>query len=542
MTLKEEIQKIIKGDADDSDKTLNEYSTDASLFRVMPSLVVFPKSVEDIKKLVKFVGEEKKKKKGRNISLTARSGGTDMTGGPLTESIVLVFTRYLNNLIEVGKDYAIVEPGMYYRDFEKETLKKDLFMPSYPASREICAIGGIVSNNAGGEITLRYGKTDRYVDTIYAVLADGNEYEFYRVTEEELKKKMLLKTFEGKIYKEIFELIEKNYDILQKAKPDVTKNSSGYALWDVYDKKNKTFDIAKIMVGSQGTLGIFTKIKFKLIHPQKVSKLLIIFLKDFSLIGELSSVISPLKPETFEAYDDNTIKLAIRFFPKILQKIKGNIFKIIFRTLPEFWILLTSGIPKMVMLIEFNANTEDEASNQTEKAKKIIEEEFKGKIKIRLTKSNEEARAFWVVRRESFNLLRKHVGGLRTAPFIDDFSVKSDKLPEFLPKLYKIMSKYKMIYTIAGHIGDGNFHIIPLMNLADPKSKLIIEKLSKEVYNLILSFDGTITSEHNDGIIRTPFLRQMYGDRVCELFAETKKIFDPLDIFNPGKKVPIPGN
>jgi len=537
MTLKEEIQKIIKGDADDSDKTLNEYSTDASLFRVMPSLVVFPKSVEDIKKLVKFVGEEKKKKKGRNISLTARSGGTDMTGGPLTESIVLVFTRYLNNLIEVGKDYAIVEPGMYYRDFEKETLKKDLFMPSYPASREICAIGGIVSNNAGGEKTLRYGKTDRYVDTIYAVLADGNEYEFYRVTEEELKKKMLLKTFEGKIYKEIFELIEKNYDILQKAKPDVTKNSSGYALWDVYDKKNKTFDIAKIMVGSQGTLGIFTKIKFKLIHPQKVSKLLIIFLKDFSLIGELSSVISPLKPETFEAYDDNTIKLAIRFFPEILQKIKGNIFKIIFNTLPEFWILITSGIPKLVLLVEFSGQTTEEVNSYVKIAKKTIEEKVKGKFKMRIIKSDEEARAFWVVRRESFNLLRQHVRGLRTAPFIDDFSVRALHLPEFLPRLYEILNQYKILYTIAGHVGDGNFHIIPLMDLSDHKSIEIIKTLSKKVYDLVLEFNGTITSEHNDGIIRTPFLLQAYGGEVYGLFEKTKYIFDPLNIFNPGKKV-----
>lgn len=537
MTLKDEIKKLIDGDVDDSEETLNTYSTDASIFCVKPSLVVFPKSAEDIKKLVKFTTAQKKK--GRNISLTARSAGTDMTGGPLSESIVLVFTKYLNHLLEIGHDYAIVEPGMYYRDFEKETLKKDLFMPSYPASREICAVGGMVSNNAGGEKTLRYGKTANYVDTVHVVLSDGNEYKFSKISEKDLKKKILLKTEEGRIYKELFKIVDKNYDALQKAKPDVHKNSSGYALWDVYDKKTKTFDIAKLLVGSQGTLGIFTKIKFKLIHPQKYSKLLIIFLKDFSLLGELSKIISPLNPETFEAYDNNTIKLAIKFFPEILKRIKGNIFKIILKTLPEFWILITGGIPKLVLLAEFSAESLEEANKAVENAKKEIENKMGGKLRMRITGSEEESRAFWVVRRESFNLLRQHVRGLRTAPFIDDFSVRAERLPEFLPRLYDILDNYKILYTIAGHVGDGNFHIIPLMDLSKQESIEIIKKLSKEVYDLVLEFNGTITSEHNDGMIRTPFLLQAYGKEVYDIFKKVKIIFDPLNIFNPGKKVGI---
>ncbi len=533
--LTEEIKKLIEGDVDDSPETLKEYSTDASLFFVKPVIVVFPKSVEDIKKLVKFVAEEKKN--GRDISLTARSAGTDMTGGPLTESIVVSCTRYLNHFIEMGEDYAVVEPGMYYRDFEKETLKKDLFMPSYPASRAICAMGGIVSNNAGGEKTLRYGKTERYVDTVYMILADGNEYAFSKISEEELQQKMVLPTLEGKVYKEIFELINQNYDLIKNAKPNVTKNSSGYALWNVYNKEAKTFDLAQVIVGAQGTFGIMTKAKIKLIHPMKASKLLIIFLKDFSLIGELSKIVLPLNPETFEAYDDNTIKFAIKFFPEILQRIKGGIFKIIWSTLPEFWILLTSGIPKMILLVEFSGESQEEVELKAKVAKEAIEKKLSGKLKMRISQSKEETQAFWVVRRESFNLLRKHVRGLRTAPFIDDFSVRADRLPEFLPKLNKILKQYKILYTIAGHIGDGNFHIIPLMDMTDPKSIEIIKTLSKKVYDLVLEFDGTITSEHNDGIIRTPFLRQAYGDEVYGLFEKTKNIFDPLNIFNPGKKV-----
>lgn len=540
MTLAEEIKSFIEGDVETSEEVLNQYATDASLFFVKPALVVFPKTTEDIKKLVTFVSEEKKK--GRDISLTARAAGTDMTGGPLTESIVLVFTKYLNHLLEIGDDYAIVEPGMYYRDFEKETLKHNLFMPSYPASREICAIGGIVANNAGGEKTLSYGKTAKYVDTIYMVLADGNEYAFSKMTEKELKKKMSLKSFEGKVYKQLFELINQNYETVKNARPDVTKNSSGYALWDVYDKEAGVFDLAKLLVGSQGTFGIFTKIKFNLVHPPKTSKLLLIFLKDFSSVGELSRIILPMHPETLECYDEKTFKLALKYFPEILHKIHRNIIRIILKTLPEFWIILLMGsLPKLIVLAEFTGETEEEVMQKVHTAKEALEKKLGNKIRTRIAYSEEEAREFWVIRRESFNLLRQHANkNMNTACFIEDFSVRATKLPEFLPKLYEILGKYKILYTFAGHIGDGNFHIIPLMNLEDPKSKKIVDELSREVFDLTFTYNGTTSAEHNDGIIRTPYLRQQYGDEVYSLFEKTKQIFDPLNIFNPGKRSMVP--
>lgn len=531
----EEIKNLIDGEVDDSPETLLKYSTDASIFFVKPSLVIFPKNVEDIKKLVRFATEEKRK--GRNISLTARSAGTDMTGGPLTESVVVEFTKYFNHLLKLGKDYAIAEPGMYYRDFEKQTMAKNLIMPSYPASRELCAIGGIVANNAGGEKTFYYGKTDRYVESLTMVLTDGNEYEFSKITKAQLQQKMTLPGFEGKIYREMFTLIDGNYDTIKHAKPNVTKNSAGYALWNVYDKETQTFDMTKVIVGSQGTLGFITKVKLQLIEPKKYSKLLIIFIKDLSLLSKLSSIIIPFNPESFETYDDNTFKLAIKFFPEILHQIKSSIIKIILKTLPEFWLIITGGIPKLVLLAEFTDNSRQKAEQAAQNAKEALQKIMGNKIKIRVTKSDEETEEFWVIRRESFNLLRKHVRGLRTAPFIDDFSVRVERLPEFLPKLYEILDRYKLLYTIAGHVGDGNFHIIPLMDLAKATSKEIIKNLSKEVYDLVIKFSGTITSEHNDGIIRTPFLNQMYGDEVCNLFAKTKHIFDPLNIFNPGKKV-----
>jgi len=533
MALKEEIKKFFKGEVEDSAEILEKYSRDASLFKVRPRIVVFPKDVDDVKNLAAYAARAKGA--GEDISLTARSAGTDMSGGALTESVIVDFTKYINRLKELGSNFAAVEPGMFYRDFEEETLKKNLFLPSYPASREICAVGGMVANNSGGEKTLSYGKTEDYIEELKMVLRDGNEYIFKKLTFSELEEKKAINTLEGEIYRKIYDLISRNYDLLKKAKPKVTKNSSGYYLWNVLEWDKKTFDLTKLIVGSQGTLGLVTEIKFRLVSPKPASRLLVIFLKDLKSLAALTEIILKYKPESFESYDDNTFRLAIKFLPEILHRIKGSFLRIVLGFLPEAWLLLSGGMPKLVLLAEFTAQTSEEAYEKAVAARAELRKKFK--LRTRVTKSNEEGREFWVIRRESFNLLRQHVRGLRTAPFIDDLSVPAYTLPDFLPKLYAILSEYKLLYTIAGHVGDGNFHIIPLMNFKDPRAKNIISELSKKVYDLTLAFGGSITAEHNDGIIRTPFLKQAYGEEVYKLFEETKKIFDPDGIFNPGKKV-----
>ena len=533
MALKEEIKKFFKGEVEDSAEILEKYSRDASLFKVRPRIVVFPKDVDDVKNLAAYAARAKGA--GEDISLTARSAGTDMSGGALTESVIVDFTKYINRLKELGSNFAAVEPGMFYRDFEEETLKKNLFLPSYTASREICAVGGMVANNSGGEKTLSYGKTEDYIEELKMVLRDGNEYIFKKLTFSELEEKKAINTLEGEIYRKIYDLISRNYDLLKKAKPKVTKNSSGYYLWNVLEWDKKTFDLTKLIVGSQGTLGLVTEIKFRLVSPKPASRLLVIFLKDLKSLAALTEIILKYKPESFESYDDNTFRLAIKFLPEILHRIKGSFLRIVLGFLPEAWLLLSGGMPKLVLLAEFTAQTSEEAYEKAVAARAELRKKFK--LRTRVTKSNEEGREFWVIRRESFNLLRQHVRGLRTAPFIDDLSVPAYTLPDFLPKLYAILSEYKLLYTIAGHVGDGNFHIIPLMNFKDPRAKNIISELSKKVYDLTLAFGGSITAEHNDGIIRTPFLKQAYGEEVYKLFEETKKIFDPDGIFNPGKKV-----
>ncbi len=527
MSLKEDIKKIIKGDVWDDENTLAKYSHDASLFEVKPQIIVAPKNTDDIQNLVKFAN------KHNNITFTVRSGGTDMTGGDLGESIILDVSKYLNNIKEVNADYAIIEPGVFYRDFEKETLKHNALLPSYPASREICTLGGMVANNSGGEKTLAYGKTEDYVTDLKVVLRDGKEYDIKPIDQKTLAKKMRLKGVEGQIYRGIYDLILKHKFAIDAAKPKVSKNSAGYYLWNIWD--GRTFNLDKLFTGSQGTLGIITQIKVRLIKPKKHSRLLVIFMRKLDPLGVLVNKILEHKPESFESFDDNTLKLALRYLPELIKLIKPkNLFTLAWQFLPEAWMVLTGGFPKLILIAEFTGDSEKEVAEKARKARKDI---AGFKLKTHITKTPEEARKYWTIRRESFNLLRHHLVNKRTAPFIDDMMVRHEQLPEFLPQLQKIMDQYDLVYTIAGHVGDANFHIIPLMDLRDKKTRVIIPKLAEKVYKLVFKFGGSITGEHNDGLIRSPYLKEMYGPEIYKLFEEVKKIFDPDNIFNPGKKV-----
>src|SRR3989344_1953437 len=209
--------------------------------------------------------------------------------------------------------------------------------------------------------------------------------------------------------------------------------------------------------------------------------------------------------------------------------------KFMWSFLPEFFMLIRGGFPKLILLVEFTGNNEEEINKKCVALKEKINN---FKLKVHITKSEIEANKYWDIRRESFALLRKHIKGMRTAPFIDDIIVRPEFLPKFLPELNLILSKYDLLYTLAGHAGDGNFHIIPLMDFSRKDTTKIIIELGEKVYDLVMKYQGSITAEHNDGLIRTPFLEKMYGENIIKIFTEIKKIFDSKNIFNPGKKIP----
>ncbi len=515
--LTNDLKQFLKGEVSDSEADLLKYSRDASIFNVTPQVVVFPQDSADLQHLVSFVAEHKLDQP--ELSITMRSGGTDMTGGSINDSIIVDTTIHLNRVLEITPDSAVAEPGVYYRDFETELAKHNLLMPAYPASRGICALGGMVGNNAGGEKSLSYGQVINYVKGLEVILADGQIYNFGPLNAAELHQKMALQTLEGEIYRQVYELVTENDIILQQAKPTTSKNSSGYFLWDVWD--GNTFDLTKLFTGSQGTLGLITKIKFKLIAPGVTSQLLVVDLPEITNLGNIVNSLKNHRPETLEIFDDHTMRLAMEYMPEIM---------------PGLWAPLTDSVPRAVLLAEFAGQDAAEAEQHLMQAQKDIETAFK--VKTFRTTNSEEAQKYWRIRRESYNLLRLHMKDKIPAPFIEDIVVHPDQLPDFLPALDKIFAQYPdFSYSIAGHAGDANFHIFPLLDLSHEEQRELVAKLSDQVYDLLITFNGSMSAEHNDGIIRGPFLPKMFGTEVCALFKQVKDIFDPLGIFNPHKKI-----
>jgi len=531
--LETQIKNLVKGEVDTSEATREFYSHDASMFELKPDIVVFPKDSEDIQKVVRFVRDNKKQ--NQHLSIVARSAGTCMSGGTVGESIILDVSKHMNNFLNGSKDEASAEPGMYYRDFEKETLKYDAIMPSYPASRDLCAIGGMVANNAGGEKSLEFGKTEKFVKVLRVIFADGNEYEVKPLNKAELDKKIAQNDYEGVIYKKVFDLVENNYEQIKAAKPHVSKDSMGYHLWNIWDRETGIFDMTQAITGSQGTLGVVTKITFRLVPAPKNSGTLVIFLRKTDDLGKLINKVLEHKPATFEGFDNYTLMLSFKLFPYFHKSLGWlGMAKLGIQLIPDA-IKLFRGIPKMVLLVEFNSPTAEETKQKVVQLRKDLQE-FKHEALFENDETEAKAKKFWIMRRESFQLLRSKVKDKHTAPFMDDMIVPPAVLSEFLPEIRQVINKYKLLATIAGHMGDGNFHIIPLMKIEDPKEKAKLEPAMKEITSIVLKYGGSLSGEHNDGMIRGPWLEAMHGPETFAHFKELKHIFDPENIFNPHKK------
>lgn len=532
MNLFEELNLLLPGRVSKDDAVLEKYKNDASVFEMKPQIVVFPLSNKDIQKVIGFVNLHKKT--NPELSVSVRAAGTCMSGGTLTQQILIVLDK-MDKIIELNKDSVTLEPGVFYRDLEKQAGKLGVLYPPYPSSKLLCKVGGIVSNNAGGEKSLKYGKAKDYVEKLKVILNDGNEYTFQKINKSQMETKIKEKGVEGDIYRKVYELVEKNKKIIDESKPTVSKDSTGYNIWEVWDGEN--FDMTKLFTGAQGTLGIITEIKLRLVPKVKHTGLLAIYLEDYDALPEIVTKVLSHDPDAFESYDDQTLKLALKYYYGLTKALKTNLFNTTLAFLPEFIHVAKNGMPKLVLLVEF----ENESLKPIHESLNKLKEELSiyKNIKVKIARNKLEKNKYWAVRRESFNLLRQRVKGKKAAPFIDDAVVDPNKLSEYFPEVYKILNHDKLQYTIAGHIGNGNFHIIPLMDMSDKTERDKIYNSADKVFNLVWKYGGSMSGEHNDGLIRAPYLKKQYGEKIYNIFLNIKDIFDPNDIFNPNKKVNV---
>lgn len=508
------------------------YSRDASVFEMTPEVIAIPKNSTEIKEIVNFVRENRHKYP--NVSISVRAGGTCMSGGSLTQSI-LIQTDKLNKIRHIGDDYAIVEPGLYYRDLATALDEHELKYPPFPSSWRLCTVGGIVANNSGGEMTLQYGKTENFVTELKVILEDGNEYIIKKLAKEEVEAKIKQEDFEGRLYKKLFSLIADNNEFIKKSEPNVSKNSTGYNIWKLWD--GEYFDMPRLFTGSQGTLGIITEIKFRLVKKKKNSGLVIVFLKDYEKIPLLIRIVQQYKPMSFESFDHHTTRLALKYFYEFRKTMKTNLYKTTKLFLPDLLLAMEGRIPKLTLMIQFE---DDEKKVVNENIEKLINDlSIIKDIEYKVCKTKKEAEKYWAIRHDSFKLLKERVKGMYAAPYIDDTIVPVDVLPQFFLEMYRILEREKLLYTIAGHIGNGNFHIIPLMDLSQKNERNKIWITNDLVFSLTWKYKGVISAEHNDGLIRSPYLELQYGKKIYKIFEDLKHIFDPDGILNPRKKVGV---
>ncbi|NBD74352.1 FAD-binding protein [Patescibacteria group bacterium] len=531
------------GDVTDDEQERQRVATDESIFSVMPAVVLAPKTRTDVELAVAVVAQLRQE--GHEISLTPRAAGTGLSGGSLNDSVILDCERHLNTLGEPeaweGNLFLYAEPGVYFRDIEKLLAPMTREVSVYPASKDICAVGGMVGNNAAGAPTLTYGHFVEVVESLDVVLADGQTYTLRPWTYGTLEEVMRHDNELARISREVWELIEAKWDDIQKARPKTKKNTAGYPLWDVIDTDPERFkagdgyfNLVRLFCGSQGTLGVMTRATLETAPATLEQDLLIAPVFDLDTVGDVLQQLLTYEPFTLELFDDTTVELALRnpsfFKDRLSDEQYPAVLDALYRT---YFDRYHKKVPAFVILASFTRPIDD--GEKEVMLKDITARKPKG-VPYFVT-DPDESEMYWQVRRASYTLSKLQDQRKRPAAFLEDMLVPPQRLSAFFADLKKLFKKHQVQCAVHGHGGNGHLHFYPLLDFTDPATPEKVLKMADDFYATAIKHKGGLCGEHNDGIIRTPYLEKMYTKKALGLFRELEHIFDPEDIFNPGKKV-----
>jgi len=491
------------------------FATDASILQLPPALVVYPRNENDVRKTARFTWQLAER--GRIIPITARGSGTDQAGAALGGGIMLVFPAHMNRILELDSKAATVtvEPGINYGKLQQTLQTHGRFLPPYPASLEYSTIGGAIANNATGEKTLKYGDTRRYVQDLRVVLANGEVIETRRLSKKELSKKLGLATFEGEIYRSIDTLLEEQRVLVERLQRSTALNNAGYSLLDV-KRRDGSFDLTPLFVGSQGTLGIITEavLSTEAHNPQTT-----MLLATFDSLEQLHQAVMELRelpdlPSALEFIDGPALEQISRLNPNQLKDI------------------VDAPFPKGALLLEFDDN-DRHLKKIAKRTDKIFEKYATG---VKTAVDPERQQQFRKLR-EAVGAWMSHNDGLRrSVPLIDDGAVPPDQFRAYAEGLYKLLDANNLKPALWGHAGDAMLHVQPKLNLGQVGDRQKAFRLLDEHYKLVTRLSGTISAENGDGRMRTPYLEAFYGPEVYSLLNKVKQIFDPYGTLNPGVK------
>ncbi len=541
------VEKILKeagftGGISSNKEVLDKYSNDESIFTIRPQVVLQPKSQKDIEIAVTVLG--KQTLRFPSLSLTPRAAGTGLGGGSLTDSIMIDVCTHMHTIheVEIIKNSITItaQPGAMWRNIEKKLKKYGVYLPSYPASKDICSIGGAVANNAAGPDSLRYGHTASWVAALDIVLYDGKTYTFKPITYTEYKDIIKKDNAHGKVLKEVFELIEQNEKAVYDAKPKTSKNSSGYALWDVmsgsvasFKKGIGTLNLVRLVCGSQGTIGIITQVTMRTEPIATNTELIVVPVFDLADAGKVILKALDFDPINIELFDGLTFDLALKnpeFFRDRLGKFEY--YQVLLSLYTTYHVRYNRKTPEFTLLITLDKTT------RTHSPKHLVELlKNNGGKKARLVSNPTDKEMYWQVRRASYSLSKFQDPNKRPAAFLEDMVVPPKNMPKFFMEIKRLLKKYNVTAAVHGHGGNGHLHFYPLIDFENKTTPTLIMKMTEEFFATALKFDGNLCGEHNDGIIRTPYIAKMFSKEAMTLFKRLEHMFDPEDIFNPGKKV-----
>jgi glycolate oxidase len=490
MCVAEELLRIAKGEVLDDSWTRRVYSVDASNYEIEPTAVLYPVDEYDVQQICKYSIAKK-------IPIAARGAGTGLLGQSLSNGIILDFSKHMNRIIEIGNDYVTVQPGIVKGILDKELKKRNKFLPPDPASSNYCTVGGMIANNSSGVHCLGYGNTITFLEEIKMVYADGS---MGFASESSYDNKM----------KELSRLLFPHVHQIRNGYPKVSKNSCGYRLDAVVGDK---FNPHKVFAASEGTLGVLTSAKLRTLEMPAHRCMMVLGFED--LISALLAVprILEFSPVALEMLDHSVI---------LSQGSKAE------------------SDAGCILFVEFAGNGSNSKleGDMTACRKKLV-----GKCSVLEYSSDEESMAkIWEARKSALNsIMKRTVGSRRPVGLIEDTVVPPSILIEHAMNILQIYRENNLEYVLYGHVGDGNMHTRPIIDIASTKEVELMRAIAEKVFAEVIERGGTITGEHGDGLARTDYIETMYGKKVTSLFSTVKKLFDPLFTMNPGKKVPVGG-
>ncbi len=482
--------------------SITAYSIDASIYKAIPEAIALINSRGDLEQTLQFA-------KKYNIPLTARSGGTNLTGNAVGEGIILEFSQ-LDHILEINENegWVRVQPGIIYAELNKYLAEKGWWFAPDPSSGEMCKLGGMLGNNAAGPHTLKYGATKDNVLEMQVLFANGNciTAKEYPLDDPELERIFQKNT----AIRALHDLIQDNKKLILSKRKKVSKNSSGYNLFALAEGLERgTFPLHQILIGSEGTLGLTLETKLRIVRKPLEVATGLIYLKSLSDIGAIVTDLLPLSPSALEMMDANSLDLVGR----------------------EHF-----NIPKdaaAMLLLEFDDSAQDKMKTA---------QDFIHKVSLAapmvVAYDPEETLALWQVRKAMYPTLYRYDEHKKPINFADDVVVSAERIPELVDYLETLFREKDVAVAIYGHIGDGNAHINPLLNLNDPKDFNHMITLSQEIHQTVIDrFDGSLCGEHGDGRVRAEFVKKLYGPELYTLFEKVKQLFDPEQLLNPGIKI-----